>query len=287
MSGHLDAVGLVSGHGGPAPGTDWRLDETRFDGPPALFDFGADGTGAVPSVIRATPLEALVLRGARVAGLNFLEERTYTANQPIFVSNLLFGTLILTDIQQKIALPEAAPLRLTGAAGVVTALRVMPEGISATVEGTARGVTPGAGIFTRGLKPSILEYLFRQQRLGFFRGSVVFMGACMEWAPTNYWMRSWRITLVALTALIVAQAHGKAADGEQAALNLRTNVVRVIAHLNPGGPAQEGFGFVVAEDLGQLYIVTANHVVRGVGPDEIDTTPTVFFFPGSGHAVRW
>jgi hypothetical protein len=59
-------------------------------------------------------------------------------------------------------------------------------------------------------------------------------------------------------------------------------VVRIIAHIGAGAAPRDGFGFVVGEDAGQLYIVTADHLVRGDGPDESDRHPTVIFFQDQG-----
>src|SRR5258708_4683584 len=104
----------------------------------------------------------------------------------------------------------------------------------------------------------------------------------MEWAQTALRMKPWCVVLVMLAtaAAVVAQAQNP--SREAVALTLRSNVVQIVAHLGAGAPAREGFGFVVGEDAGQLYIVTADHVVRGDGLDDIDKKPTVIFFQDQG-----
>jgi hypothetical protein len=106
----------------------------------------------------------------------------------------------------------------------------------------------------------------------------------MERAQAVVRMKPCCITLVMLALVAAVAARAQNPSGEAVALSLQSNVVRIVAHLGAGAIAREGFGFVVGEDLGQLYIVTADHVVRGDGPDEIDKKPTVIFFQDQGKA---
>jgi hypothetical protein len=71
--------------------------------------------------------------------------------------------------------------------------------------------------------------------------------------------------------------------GETLALALRANVVSIVAERSDG--VQNGFGFIVGERQGQVYIVTANHVVRSSGPD---TTSQVLikYFHEQGKAYQ-
>ena len=52
--------------------------------------------------------------------------------------------------------------------------------------------------------------------------------------------------------------------GENLAISLRDNVVQIVAERADG--SHDGFGFIVGERDNQVYIATANHVVRGTGP---------------------
>jgi hypothetical protein len=103
----------------------------------------------------------------------------------------------------------------------------------------------------------------------------------MERTQAVFRMNRFLMTLVTLATGGAQAALGQNSSGEELALALRSNVVRVVAHLGAGKTAQ-GFGFIVGEDSGGFYIVTADHVVRGEGPDEIDKKPTVIFFQDSG-----
>jgi Trypsin-like peptidase domain len=104
----------------------------------------------------------------------------------------------------------------------------------------------------------------------------------MEWAQAVFRMKPWCVALVMLVMAAAVAARAQNPSGEDVALKLRSNVVRIVAHLGAGATAREGFGFMVGEDSGQLYIVTADHVVRGDGPDDIDKKPTVIFFQDPG-----
>lgn len=73
--------------------------------------------------------------------------------------------------------------------------------------------------------------------------------------------------------------------GYELAQKLIPNVVLIRAKRD-GKTEDGGFGFIVGERDGLLYIVTANHVVRGSGsPGEADPSPTVLFslFQGSPY----
>jgi TPR repeat protein len=92
--------------------------------------------------------------------------------------------------------------------------------------------------------------------------------------------------LVGGTLLTLAQspAHGQSTGGD-VALELRQNVVRVTAEWS-NGTLSDGFGFIVGERGGFLYVVTADHVVRGEGPDAVDRSPAVAFFHDQGKEYK-
>jgi len=103
----------------------------------------------------------------------------------------------------------------------------------------------------------------------------------MERTQTVCRVRS--LVAVALTLLTSVVTRAQSARGENMALSMRSNVVQVAAHFGAGTSPLQGFGFIVGADSGRVYIVTANHVVRGDGPDEVDRAPTVIFFQDPGH----
>jgi hypothetical protein len=63
--------------------------------------------------------------------------------------------------------------------------------------------------------------------------------------------------------------------------SLKNNVVSITATRSDGSE-QQGFGFIVGATRGLLYIVTANHVVRGEGPEGLSTRVTLRYFYDQG-----
>jgi hypothetical protein len=61
-------------------------------------------------------------------------------------------------------------------------------------------------------------------------------------------------------------------------LAFRPIVVRVIPHGSDGGDRPSGFGIIMGERDGKLYVATADHVVRGGTPDVLTDHPDVVFF---------
>ena len=85
--------------------------------------------------------------------------------------------------------------------------------------------------------------------------------------------------------LPVAQSHIHGQSTDNLSLELRRNVVRVTAQW-ANGTTYDGFGFITGERDGFLYIATADHVVRGNGPDAIDRSPVVAFFQDQGAEYK-
>jgi hypothetical protein len=90
-------------------------------------------------------------------------------------------------------------------------------------------------------------------------------------------------TAVAVDGL-PAGALAQATGGENKALALRPNVVKITATLGEGAVPQTGFGFIVGQQENQLVVVTADHVVRGDDPGAEDNAPLITFFESPGFA---
>jgi hypothetical protein len=71
------------------------------------------------------------------------------------------------------------------------------------------------------------------------------------------------------------------AQGERA-LALRPNVVRVLSGRDN---VENGFGFIVSESKGKLYIVTAYHVVAST-PDAPSSSTGIVFFTNQGKTSK-
>ncbi len=96
-----------------------------------------------------------------------------------------------------------------------------------------------------------------------------------------------RIAAVCLIAfLAISPITGLAQpSGDKLALKLRNNVVKITAK-RESGESNQGFGFIVGKQHGQLYIVTANHVVRSNRPGGASTSVRVKFYNDPGHSYK-
>ncbi len=75
------------------------------------------------------------------------------------------------------------------------------------------------------------------------------------------------LALAALLALPATTLHAQS-EGYDVAIDLRVNVVRITTELENGNAGAGGFGFIVGEQGGRLYIVTTRHVVIQDGPNK-------------------
>jgi hypothetical protein len=86
------------------------------------------------------------------------------------------------------------------------------------------------------------------------------MGASLERAYANFQVKL--LLLLTVIALNVSEVHAQSYTGDALANDLRRNVVRIVSRWTNGTQNKAGFGFVVGEREGLLYIITADHVVR-------------------------
>jgi hypothetical protein len=186
FSGDIDVSGAVVGSVGSTLGV--RLPRESFDPdmPPGRFEFQYDGRSELPALLHISPADTLDLhREIAVSGLGFFEEHTGGSQGSAFTSAIISGTLTMTDTGEHIPLVPAAGLRLDDARGFVTALKVTPKDVQVMFEGTASCVRLGTGDFARNLKPTILEWLFHQQKLGFFWGAITFLWG-IAWSARKF-----------------------------------------------------------------------------------------------------
>ena len=173
--GDIDVSGVVSSRAGPSPGTSLPYESFDPDMPPGRFGFQYDGRSVLPALLHVSAADTLDLREIPVSGLGFFEERADGTQASVFASQITSGILTMTDTDERIQLAPAAALRLVDARGLVAALKVTPKDIQVKFEGTASGITLGTGDFSRDLKPTMLEWLFHQKKLGFFWGAITFL----------------------------------------------------------------------------------------------------------------
>jgi hypothetical protein len=175
FSGSLDVYGTVAGHSGPTPGSNLPNAQFDPDTPPGRFGFAYDGRGRLPAVLNAWPTDTLRLRRIEVSALSFFEESADQEQDAGFASQIISGTLTMTDTGEHIALAPAAALRLSDARGLVAVLKVKHKDVQVKFEGTVGDVMLGNRNFARSLKPTVLEWLLHQQTLGFFWAALTFL----------------------------------------------------------------------------------------------------------------
>ena len=174
--GDVDVSGNVSARAGLALGTSLPPQTFDPDTPPGRYGFQYDGRSALPALIHVSLVDdKLSLREIPVSALSFFEERADGTQGSSFTSQIISGTLTMTDTGERITLAPAAALRLTDAHGMVSTLKVTRKDVQVKFEGTAGDVTLGTGDFARSLKPTVLEWLYHQQKLGFFWGAITFL----------------------------------------------------------------------------------------------------------------
>jgi hypothetical protein len=142
---------------------------------PADLGASAAGMDAVPASLNVNALAPVELRSVQVKDLSFLREQVDAQQRQSAFSELQTGSLTLTDTGEQVTLGEGAMLRLRGSSGTLTSLRIEAERIRVRFEGTADRITIGTGDFARDLRPTVLDYLFHQQKVGFLWGAATFL----------------------------------------------------------------------------------------------------------------
>jgi hypothetical protein len=189
FSASLDAYGTVAILGGPNPGSSLRSEHFDSDMPPGRFGFAYDGRGRLPAALHAWPTDTLRLRRIEVNALSFFDESADQAQDGGFASQIISGTLTMTDTGEHITLAPGSVLRFSDAHGLVAVLKVKRKDVQVKFEGTAGDVRLGSRNFARSLKPTVLEWLFHQQTLGFFWAAITFLWG-VAWSARRFFSAS-------------------------------------------------------------------------------------------------
>lgn len=95
-------------------------------------------------------------------------------------------------------------------------------------------------------------------------------------------VRLFLLVLLPAAAALGTDARGQTSPGEELALALRNHVVSIRATWS-SDTVHDGFGFVVGERGSDVYIVTADHLVRGHTPDEVAELVELTWFSRRGE----
>ena len=165
LLGQLQVSGAPKIEAGRSPQESEKLSEAHFD-IPGTVTFFHNGS-QVPAILRVTPRGELTLADLAVDEISFAREKT--DSETSFRSGIVRGDLtMLTTGEKHPPLEAGSRLRLEGVEGVISGLTISGDRIHLAFEGTVRSASVGPPGFERELKPSFLEYIYHQQRLGFF-----------------------------------------------------------------------------------------------------------------------
>jgi hypothetical protein len=140
---------------------------------PAIVGFHDLGRSGAPAVLSFSPIERVIFRDISIVGLNFLiEVDTRIAS---FRSAIRSGTAVVSDTGETIPLTEGSHLHLDNATGLISELAIDAGGMTVLFEGEVRNALLGPPGFERELKPSLLEYIYHQQKFGFVWGAATFI----------------------------------------------------------------------------------------------------------------
>ena len=172
FTGDIDVTGAILASTNSGAGPSLPTETFPEDQPPARFGFQYDGRGPVSALLHDRPRDSLVLGEMQVSGLSFFDERSSGAGESAFASQIERGTLTMTDADEQLTLARGAALRLGDAHGIVSELQVGKDGLHIIFEGTVATAALGRGDFDHNVKPSLLEWLYHQQKIGFLWGAV-------------------------------------------------------------------------------------------------------------------
>jgi hypothetical protein len=181
LLGQLQVYGAPKIEAGRSPQEAEKLSEARFDIPGTITFFHK--APQVPAILRVTPRGTLTLAGLPVEAISFAREET--DSETSFRSGIVRGALtMLTTGEKYPSLEAGSRLRLEGVEGVISELTISGDGIHLVFEGKVHRASLGPPGFERELTPSILDYIYHQQRLGFFWAAASFLWGLLWSART-------------------------------------------------------------------------------------------------------
>lgn len=141
---------------------------------PETVRFLADGTGAIPARLALHPSEALALNDMPVRGISFTREVPDRPGSIVFVSTIGGGSITLSDVARTVKLRKGEALFLKGLSGRITDIQI--DGmIKVLFQGSAEEIRLGAAGFDRNLSPTVIDYLYHNQRVPLVWSGLVFL----------------------------------------------------------------------------------------------------------------
>ena len=179
---HGSAAGIVLVNGSTTltwGETDGVVPETKqfpIEVAPERITFSAERPQGVPARIVFRPRGPLSLRDLKVSGLRFGREVAAVPGEPVFVSTVRDGRLQVPDVGVTYDLSIGYVVILHDLRGYIRQLQVSDaDGIAVDFEGTVERVTFGPQGRERNVTPSVLAYLYHNQRLAFLFAAASFV----------------------------------------------------------------------------------------------------------------
>jgi len=174
LRGSIDVAGRARISGGSGRAIDIASTTLTFD-PPGTFGFIDDGHSLDPTGLRIKTNDKLTLKSLAVRGIGFMSEATDEEQQTSFVSGIVEGKVVISQTGETVDLGSGDVLRLRGSDGLISRFDVTSDGVQLVFDGVAKQAWLGASPPNRNLKPTVLEYLYHEQKQSFFWAAVTFL----------------------------------------------------------------------------------------------------------------
>jgi hypothetical protein len=164
------ALRLTSGEGASDEG---RTTEADFL-IPEVVSFRSTGHAVVPAELRLIPRSTIELHDMPVRALSLARDVPSEPGGVEFISTIDEGSLTLSDIGRTVPLGKGERLSLRKVTGRIPRLAI-GERVELVFEGTAERVLVGPSGFEQDLTPTVLEYLYHNQRTAFLWSALAFI----------------------------------------------------------------------------------------------------------------
>ena len=143
---------------------------------PRQQSFGAPGPSALRASVEFQPARPIELSGMEAAAVTF---GRLASVEEGFVSGLRSGLLRLPDSAESHDLLDGQAVQLESFGGRVSRLQIGGDGVELALQGTVSRVAIIGQVSARDLTPSLLSYLYTNQRLAFLFGAISFLWATL------------------------------------------------------------------------------------------------------------
>jgi hypothetical protein len=182
MLGQLELFGRPAVDAGRSLEHAEKLSGANFD-IPGIVTFYHDA-GRMPAGLRVTAHSGLELAELPVKDISFAREAVDSDTS--FRSGIIKGKMTIPSSGEELQLDPGTRLRLNLVDGIVSKMTIGSEGVTLAFEGKVTSAFTGSPGFERELEPTLLEWLYHQQRLGFFWTVVTFLWGVLWSARTLF-----------------------------------------------------------------------------------------------------